>query len=141
MTFLLSLLLAGAGALPETGAPVPLPSGHAVIFHDMIEDAPRNGSSTNTVRFRFVAPQIGGDAALPYEDVAADMDLLCQEVAAPGLESRTMLRDAGAGSAKDLRIVISMMEQPVAFGETTPGIRQYFEAYSLEDGRCIWEAF
>lgn len=37
--------------------------------------------------------------------------------------------------------MISLMESPVEFGVASPDTVQYFEAYSVSDGRCIWEAF
>ncbi|WP_236016521.1 DUF6497 family protein [Salipiger abyssi] len=126
---LLALCLADPAFALAESAPVAVPSGMPVAFHDMRMDAPGEGA---IYRFRFVAPEIGGDSPRPYEEVSGDMDFLCQDVAAGEL--------AGAEPVP-ARIVISLMAEPVEFGDPSPGIRQYFEAYSLRDGRCIWEAF
>ena len=37
------------------------------------------------------------------------------------------------------QIVISLMDRLVDFGATNPDATQFFEAYRIEDGTCIWE--
>ncbi|WP_417720971.1 DUF6497 family protein [Salipiger sp.] len=122
-------LLCGPTAAMAGDEPVAVPSGMRVAFHDVIRDAPGEGL---IYRFRFVAPEIGGDAPRPYEEVAPDMDFLCDGYAVPRL--------AQTGPVPG-RIVISLMADVVEFGEPNPEIPQYFESYSLRDGACIWEAF
>lgn len=125
----LALGLAGPAFPLADTALLEVPSGMPVRFHDAI--AGEQGAAS-VHRFRFVAPEIGGAAPRPYEEVAPDMDSLCQTFALPRLEGGVPPAD---------RIVISLMAEPVAFGDPSPGTPQYFEAYSLRDGRCIWEAF
>mgnify|MGYP005999690467 FL=1 len=105
------------------------PSGAAVALMDHFTDQQGMGE---TWRFRFVAPAIGGAAPLGYDEVEADMTYLCESVAVPEILQ---------ANAEPWRIVITLRAEPVAFGEPAPDVRQYFEAYSLRDGRCIWEAF
>lgn len=123
----LALILAATALLPQ-GAPVSVPSGRAVSFHDMLWDDPGMGA---VYRLRFVAPALaqGGPGD---ESLAADMDALCNEVAVPATEHAAPIPS---------RIVISLMAAPTPFGEAAPDTPQVFEAYSLRDGRCIWEAF
>ena len=39
------------------------------------------------------------------------------------------------------QIVISLSDRPVPFGEAAPDATQFFEAFALQDGTCIWEMF
>lgn len=123
------LCLAGPATGLAAEDELAVPSGMPVTLHEMFWDDQGNGP---VYRFRFLAPEIGGESPVAYEEVAADMDALCQGFAAPRLD--------GAEPAPS-RIVISLMAEPVEYGDPSPGIRQYFEAYSLQGGLCIWEAF
>lgn len=106
---------------------VAVPSGMPVTFYDALWDA-----SAAIERFRFLAPQIGGATPRSFDEVAADMQHLCDSFALPQL---------GGAEVIPSLIVISLMAEPVAHGESTPEIRQYFEAYSPRNGVCVWEAF
>ncbi|MDX2483138.1 MAG: DUF6497 family protein [Pseudodonghicola sp.] len=106
---------------------IPVPSGQPVRLHEvLLDDTP--GALWS--RFRFIAPQIGSATAL--DDSAADMDHLCATVALP------YLAEQGLSAA---RVVISLSDRVVPFGETAPDATQYFEAYRPEGDRCIWEGF
>ena len=39
------------------------------------------------------------------------------------------------------QIVISLSDRAVPFGEADPEATQFFEAYRVEGGACIWEMF
>lgn len=110
--------------------PVPVPSGQAITFLDVIHDAP--GAAGLTVRFRFLAPGIAPDGGVDFETAVADMAHLCETYALP--------RIAVTGPIP-AQIIISLSDSPVPFGEATPEVTQFFEAYSIEGGLCIWEAF
>lgn len=99
-------------------------SGIEVAFHDDIDEAP-------LYRVRYVAPQLS-DAEIDYALVADDMQRLCAEDAVPRL--------IAAGQTPE-RIVLTLMAEPVDFGEMTPTVRQFFESYTVVEGLCIWEAF
>lgn len=107
---------------------VPVPSGQPVTFVEAILN--EAGPQGQTARFRFVAPQIAED--VDFEIAVADMQHLCDSFALP--------RVAGTGVLPQ-QIVISLSAAPVPFGEAAPGVTQFFEAFSLQDGACIWEVF
>ncbi len=103
---------------------VTVPSGQPVRLHEVLmDDAP----GALWVRFRFVAPRIGAAG-----DSVADMDHLCAQVALPYLAEHRI--DA-------VRVVISLSDRELPFGEPAPDATQYFEVYRPENGRCIWEGF
>jgi len=123
-----ALMAAGVSVAPGAAVAEPgrvtLPSGlEAVLQETVREDGP-------VMRFRYVAT--GFDAASPLETVAADLDHLCAADAAP---------QAAAEGVRDARLVISLADKPSEFGRFDPDVRQVFEAYRLENGVCIWEAF
>lgn len=105
-----------------------VPSGQPVRFLEMLWDRPGGGL---VYRFRFVAPEIG-DAGREYEDVEMDMQHLCQTFA--------LDRIAQTGP-KPSQIVISLSQTETEFGEATPDVTQFFEAYRVEDETCILEFF
>jgi hypothetical protein len=108
-----------------------VPSGQAVQFLDVVTDAP--GPDGPTARFRFLAPAIAREGGtVDFDTAAADMLHLCETVVLP------LLADAGQTPSQ---VVISLSDRAVGFGEAAPEATQFFEAYRLENGRCIWEAF
>ena len=123
----LTLCLAQQAAAAQEEALL-LPSGLEARLQEVLTDRPGGGL---TYRFRFVAEGFtGGEAAL--EAVMADMDHLCQTYA--------VTRLPGIGPMPS-RIVISLADRPSEFGVFDPGVTQVFEAYSVQDGACIWEMF
>lgn len=60
------------------------------------------------------------------------MEVLCNEFALPRLPA------TGPAPAQ---IIISLSDRAVAFGEPAPEATQFFEAYTIIDGRCQWEPF
>lgn len=117
------------GAFAATGgAGVAVPSGQPVFFHEMLWDRPGVGL---VYRFRFVAPEIGSEGR-EFEDVMGDMEFLCQEYALPRLAET---------GPKPSQVVISLSQSEVEFGQAAPEVVQFFEAYRIEGGICIWEIF
>ncbi|SMC74022.1 hypothetical protein SAMN06295998_104170 [Primorskyibacter flagellatus] len=133
--FYMSALLMSVGSVQAaSGDPVDLilPSGQSVIFHEALQEDQQEGAG-HVYRFRFVAHQIAaGPDALSFDDVAQDMQVLCQAFALPNLDRLDATPD---------RIIVSLSEQPVDFGVMSPDHIQYFEAYIIEDGRCTWEIY
>lgn len=122
------LLLTSLPALAQT---IAVPSGQPVEFVDLVRNAP--GTAETVWRFRFLAPQItreGGSVSAVA--AAADIDALCADYVQPVL--------ARYGVAPD-QVIISLSDRPVAFGAPAPGATQYFEAYRIEGGTCVWEAY
>lgn len=125
-SLIVALALGAAPAMAAITEPVPVPSERAVVLQDVIaEDA---AGADVTLRFRFLAPGVVRAAA----DTGAeeDMDHLCASFALPYL--------VALGETPDL-IVISLADRPVAFGEISPEIIQFFEAYRPDGNACIWE--
>lgn len=104
-----------------------LPSGLAVSLQEMLWDRPGGGL---VYRFRFVAPEFTD--AMPFETLMADLEHLCSTYALQ------RLADIGPQPG---RIIISLADKPSKFGEFDPDVTQVFEAYTIEDGVCIWEMF
>jgi len=118
-------------ATPARAEEVPVPSGQVVTFQDVIWNSPGPGGLA--VRFRFVAPAIAPDTGtVDFATASDDMLHLCQVYALP--------RVADSGPVPD-QVIISLSSAPVAFGEAAPDVTQFFEAYRVQDGACIWEVF
>jgi hypothetical protein len=121
----------GPQVIPGDGAAVAVPSGQAVTFQDLVLNAPGTGDAV--ARFRFVAPAIAkSGGTVDPETASADMAALCANFA---------LARIGAITPAPSQIIISFSDKPVPFGEATPDVTQFFEAYSIKNNACIWEAF
>ncbi|WP_151720363.1 DUF6497 family protein [Gemmobacter serpentinus] len=119
---------AGEVLLEGDAAPIAVPSGQAVVLQNVIRS--EDGAVGPVLRFRFVAPQIA--EGVDFDTASADMLALCQSFALPRLT---------ALGATPRQVVISLSAMPTPFGEVTPDVTQYFEAYRIENGTCIWEMF
>ena len=124
-----AVLAEGAGDLPNV-PPIPVPSGQEVRFIETISDA--QGAMGLTLRFRFLAPQIGGTDPIDAEVALTDMEALCNDFAIERLPTI---------GPQPAQIVISLSDRVVPFGEVDDEAVQYFEAYSVADGACVWEMF
>ena len=113
--------LAGAGTLV-------LPSGHDAQFHDAYWE-----EDSGTLRLRYIVPAVTDDAyARDHDAVFVDMESLC---AGPGLE----MIDADGNPWEG--VTVTMMAAPVELGRTAPDVVQFFEAFVVRDGHCIWDEF
>lgn len=132
MRCVLPIVLAFWSVLPAWAEEsIAVPSGQPVTFHDVIWGEP--GPAGLTARFRFIAPGIARDSgSVGFETAEADMRFLCESYALPRTE---------AMAPRPGQIVISLSDRPVEFGRATPEATQFFEAYSAEDGKCIWEGY
>ena len=61
-----------------------------------------------------------------------DLAALCDSYALPRAAEATPVPD---------QIIISLADRVVPFGQTDPDATQYFEAYRIEDGACVWDMF
>jgi Family of unknown function (DUF6497) len=110
---------------------IEVPSGQKVVLLEVITNVP--GPAGLAARFRFLAPAIARQGgSVDAETAAADMDFLCQSYALPRLSSL---------GPQPAQIILSMSDQDVPFGETRPEATQFFNAYSIADGTCVWEMF
>ena len=132
--FMVALLMSAfarpVSAQDGAGVLVAVPSGQEVRWIDTISDAP--GPEGLTMRFRFLAPQIGGGDPLDPDLAATDMQALCDEFALPRLS---------VIGPRPAQVIISLSDRVVPFGETDEEAVQFFEAYSVVNGLCEWELF
>lgn len=121
----------GGRVVPGDGLVLALPSGQTVTLIETISNAP--GPMGAVARFRFLAPEIAAEGGtVGFDTAAEDMLWLCQNYA--------LARVAEFGPLPS-QIIISLEDRPVPFGEADPDATQFFEAYSIENGACIWEVF
>lgn len=132
---------AAEGASPaQAGAPVAVPSGQSVWLLEWLEepgaagDAATDGAGAPVWRLRFLAPAIGTPQAPDFDAIADDMAALCTAFAVPRLRA-----GGDGGPPAPVRVIVSLSDRPVPFGETAPEATQYFEVFSLENGACVWE--
>lgn len=111
-------------------AAIAVPSGEEIHWIETLHDT--QGPEGLTLRFRFLAPAIGGANPVSAEVAQQDMAALCNDFALPRVPSP---------GPKPAQIIISLSERSVPFGEADEGVVQYFEAYSIADGSCVWELF
>lgn len=131
---LAALVWAGQPGTAQETAPPPRPlhlaSGLAATLIEAFLE-PQADLPEVWLRARFLAPGIAG-GAVGFEDVGADLMQLCREQVLPGLAAR--------GEKAEVAVV-SLSAAPIAFGQTSPDVTQYFEAYRIADGDCILEGF
>ena len=120
----------GGQVTPGDDTPIAVPSGQVVTLQDTVMNAP--GPMGTVARFRFVAPGIAAGGGVDFETAAADMLHLCQSYALQRLDGVVPVPS---------QVIISLADRAVEFGEAHPDVTQFFEAYRIEDGACIWEAF
>lgn len=106
-------------------AVIAVPSGQPLSFLEFLSE-----DEGEIVRFRFLAPQIG--EAFSYADVMGDFQVICDEQIIPVLDTNALT---------PRQIVLSMSAVDIPFGEDAPDVLQFFELFSAENGRCIWEEF
>ena len=127
MRHLILLLLPG----PALADAIQVPSGQPVELVEKIVET--DGLPGLTWRYRFLAPQISRDGGAVSVDVAlADIDAICTDFIA---------FEAAAADPPPAQIIITLMDQIVAFGDTAPHATQFFEAYRIEGETCVWEGF
>jgi Family of unknown function (DUF6497) len=114
----------------EDTAFVDVPSGQPVTLIDTVLNEP--GPAGVTIRYRFLAPEIAPGASISFDTAVIDIAALCDSYALPRLTDTDPAPD---------QIIISLSDRLVPFGQTDPEATQYFEAYRIENGTCVWELF
>lgn len=118
----LAFLAAALVALPLAAQEaLELPSGRVVQLQEILWD-----SEGAVSRFRFVAPWA---ATADAGGVLDDMATLCQGFALP--VQQALYPDAD-------EVVISFASEPAEFGVMNAGIVQFFEGFTTEGAKCIW---
>ena len=125
----------GGQVTPGEDVGIALPSGQVVTLLETIWNAP--GPAGMVTRFRFLAPAINPETApetgaVDFDTATGDVAWLCQNYAL----DRVM-----QSSPVPAQIIVSLSDRAVPFGETAPDSVQYFEAFRIENGACIWEVF
>ena len=121
----------GGQVTPGDDLAIAVPSGQVVTLQETIWNAP--GPEGLVTRFRFVAPAIARDGGtVDFETASADILHLCQNFA--------LDRVVQSGPVP-VQVIVSLADQVVPFGEAAPEATQFFEAFRIENGSCIWEAF
>ncbi len=105
----------------ETGV---APSGRTISLCEIIHEAQPSGASWAVVRV--LDPALSDDA---LGQDHADHDWACETWGLTVLEAEP----------RPERIVVQVMAAPFVRGEPAQGITQSIEAYSVENGTCIWE--
>ncbi|MBZ4022247.1 hypothetical protein CKO11_07230 [Rhodobacter sp. TJ_12] len=109
--------------------PIAVPSGLAVHWFETLRDS--QGPNGLTLRFRFVAPDLAGPDYDP--DLAtADLQALCDGYVL------ARLPEMGPQPAE---IVLDLADREVPFGEPNEDAVQFFEAFSVQHGACVWEFY
>lgn len=114
-----------AGALEETPA---VPSGNDIRLQEVLFETRQDNSEV--ARFRYVMPLIRQGVA--FAEIADDFEHLCIGVAVPYLAIEQKQVD---------QVIISFADRETEFGVTNTLATQFFEAFSVKDGSCIWEGF
>ncbi|MEL7099525.1 MAG: DUF6497 family protein [Pseudomonadota bacterium] len=123
-------LLTSLLAAPLYADQIAVPSGQPVELSEVLVDTI---GTQAWVRFRFLAPDVArSPGKISYAEAGPDMEALCAEVALPYLKKWAIQAD---------KVVISLSDRTVPFGQADPDATQFFEAYRIEDGACIWEEF
>jgi hypothetical protein len=124
---LATTLLAACQEDPPAGDVIAVPSGRDLSLIEIVTNAP--GPSGAAARFRFLAPGLTQDDAVT---AAADMQALCDSFALPRIDGMVPAPQ---------EIILSFSADAVPFGEAAPDTVQFFEAYSVATGACVWEPY
>lgn len=112
----------------QTAEQIEVPSGRMITLLEVIVNEP--GSEGATARFRFLSPDITVEA--DFDAAVADMQHLCESYALPRVAGNVPVPQ---------QVIISLSDRPVVFGEADPDATQFFEAFSIDTGVCVWEPF
>lgn len=115
-----------APAISQDRAPT-VPSGIVLSLHEVLEDVQPDGALW--LRLRYVAPGLTVDQ---HQRMVDDFAALC--------DSQALAYTPEQGRPAS-QAVISIASAEVDFGASAPDITQFFEAFRLENGTCIWEIF
>lgn len=103
---------------------IQLPSGGNAQLHEVI------ATDAAEIRLRYVSQEFESQGADP-DALLQDMTFLCET---SGLVKRN------AGDTPQY-VVVSLANRAAPFGVLDEEVRQVFEAFTVVDDSCIWEAF
>ncbi|MFX0545604.1 DUF6497 family protein [Roseovarius sp. S1116L3] len=111
-------------AAPAAAENITLPSGLIAQLHEFIVE------DQFKIRLRYVSE--GFDPlGMDPEILLTDMTFLC--------ENSDLMPITQPGGT--VHVIVSIADQPAEFGVLNTDIRQSFDAFTMADGTCIWEAF
>ena len=111
-----------------TAGAIDVPSGQPLELYEVLVD---DLGAETWIRFRFIAPEIARETGtITYEQAEPDMAALCQTLAIPYIAEYELDGQV---------VVISMSDRATEFGVPDPEATQFFEAYRLQNGVCVWE--
>ncbi|PRY25055.1 hypothetical protein CLV78_102232 [Aliiruegeria haliotis] len=103
-------------------------AGLEASFHDLIVEQQSDGQTWLTLRF--VSPRIGPeDGELGYEEVAGDLDRLCD------LHGMTAVEESGGAD----QVYITLMDRVIERGVYDPEATMYIGAYKPTADGCVWQ--
>ncbi|WP_299679445.1 DUF6497 family protein [uncultured Roseobacter sp.] len=124
MSLMPAIVFAATSWLPV----LDVPSGQPVEFYEVLTDTV---GDEKWARFRFLAPEIGRDAGtVDFAQAEQDLEHLCTEVALPYLVEYELEVDV---------VAVTLLDRPVAFGETDPDATQFIDVFRVNAGMCVWE--
>lgn len=103
---------------------IQLPSGANAQLHEII------ATDAEEIRLRYVSQGFDSQGADP-DALLQDMTFLCET-------SSLVQRNAGDTPQY---VVVSLANRAAPFGVLDEEVRQVFEAFTVLDDSCIWEAF
>ncbi len=121
--------LAGAAMAGDLEESPVVPSGYELYLQELLFETRQDNSKV--ARFRYIMPIIGQEA-VSFADVERDFEHLCATLALTRLTSENETVD---------QVIISLSDRETEFGITSNVATQFFEAYSIKNGTCIWEGF
>lgn len=115
--------------LPALAREITLPSGKTVTHFETMHD---DDAMVSRFRFTMAALQTNPDALSDGPARVADLGFLCELFAVIEADAAAPYPDA---------VVISVAASQTTFGDATPDVAQFFEAFVVDDGHCIWDEF
>lgn len=103
---------------------IQLPSGANAQLHEVI------ATDAEEIRLRYVSQEFESQGADP-DALLQDMTFLCET-------SGLVKRNTGGTPQY---VVVSLANRAAPFGVLDEEVRQVFEAFTIVDDSCIWEAF
>lgn len=128
--FLLALLLVAAPPLWAAEA-MKVPSGQIMLPYEFLwEDHMDEGPKGEAwLILRFLSPEISkAGGRIKFEDAEKDIEYLCTKIGLPLVV---------ATGAVD-QIIVNLMDQPIARGQSDDTVTQFIGAYRVDKGRCEW---
>ena len=121
-------LMSGAATARVLEETPTVPSGNEIFLQEILFET--RDDASRVARFRYIMPLIR--QGVEFADIEEDFFHLCIGVAVPYL--------ANEGETVD-QVIISMSDRETDFGVLDTLATQYFEAFTVKDGICIWEGF